>query len=53
MADKQVAPQAHENQMQPGSIMEAQEALLSLMESEEETPEAEEATPTEEVESTE
>jgi len=53
MADKQEAPQAHENQMQPGSIMEAQEALLSLMESEEEKPEAEEATPTEEVESTE
>ena len=53
MADKQVAPQAHEDQMQSGSIMEAQEALLSLMESEEEKPETEEAAPTEEEESTE
>ena len=51
MADKQVAPQAHEEQMQPGSIREAQEVLLGLMESEEETPETEEATPTEEEES--
>jgi len=51
MADKQVAPQ--EVQAQPGSIMEAQEVLLGLMESEEEKPEAEEATPTEEEESTE
>ena len=53
MADKQVAPQAHEEQMQPGSIREAQEVLLGLMESEEEKPETEEATPTEEEESTE
>ena len=53
MADKQVAPQAHEEQMQPGSIREAQEVLLGLMESEEEKPETEEAAPTEEEESTE
>ena len=53
MADKQVAPQAHEEQMQPGSIREAQEVLLGLMESEEENPETEEAAPTEEEESTE
>ena len=53
MADKQQAPQAHEDQMQPGSIMEAQEALLGLMESEEEKPKTEEAAPTEEEESTE
>ena len=51
MADKQVAPQ--EVQAQPGSIIEAQEALLGLMESEEEKPETEEAAPTEEEESTE
>jgi len=51
MADKQVAPQ--ESQMQPGSIREAQEVLLGLMESEEEKPETEEAAPTEEEESTE
>ena len=51
MADKQVAPQAHEEQMQPGSIREAQEVLLGLMESEEEKPETEEAAPTEEEES--
>jgi len=53
MADKQVAPQAHEDQMQSGSIREAQEVLLGLMESEEEKPETEEAAPTEEEESTE
>ena len=51
MADKQPAPQAHEDQTQPGSIWEAQEALLKIMEPEEETPETEEATPTEEEES--
>ena len=51
MADKQVAPQ--EAQMQPGSIREAQEVLLGLMESEEEKPETEETAPTEEEESTE
>ena len=51
MADKQAAPQ--ETQTQPGSIMEAQEVLLGLMESEEEKPETEEAAPTEEEESTE
>ena len=53
MADKQVAPQAHEVQAQPGSIMEAQEVLLGLMEPEKEKPETEEAAPTEEEESTE
>ena len=53
MADKQPAPQAHEVQTQPGSIMEAQEALLSLIEPEEEKLKAEEAAPTEEEESTE
>ena len=53
MADKQVAPQAHEVQAQPGSIWEAQEALLGLMEPEKEKPETEEAAPTEEEESTE
>ena len=53
MADKQPAPQAHEEQTQPGSLWEAQEALLGLMEPEKEKPEEEEATPTEEEESTE
>ena len=53
MADKQAAPQAHEDQMQPGSIREAQEALLGLIESEEEKLKTEEAAPTEEEESTE
>ena len=51
MADKQPAPQ--EEQTQPGSIWEAQEALLGLMEPEKENPEEEEAAPTEEEESTE
>ena len=51
MADKQPAPQAHEEQTQPGSIWEAQEAILKIEESERETPETEEATPTEEEES--
>ena len=51
MADKQPAPQAHEEQTQPGSIWEAQEAILKIEESEMETPETEEATPTEEEES--
>ena len=51
MADKQPAPQ--EEQAQPGSLWEAQEALLGLMESEKDTPETEEAAPTEEEESTE
>ena len=50
MADKQPAPQAHEEQTQPGSIWEAQEAILKIEESERETPETEEATPTEEEE---
>ena len=50
MADKQPAPQ---ETTQPGSIWEAQEALLKIMEPEKETPETEEATPTEEEESTE
>ena len=53
MADKQQAPQANEDQTQPGSIWEAQEALLNLLEPEEEKPEEEEAAPTEEEESTE
>ena len=53
MADKQPAPQAHEEQMQPGSLWEAQEALLKLAEPEGETPETEEAAPVEEEESTE
>ena len=51
MADKQPAPQAHEEQTQPGSIWEAQEAILKIEESEGETPETEEATSTEEEES--
>jgi len=53
MADKQQAPQAHEDQSQPGSLWEAQEALLGLLEPEEEKPEEEEAKPTESEESTE
>ena len=57
MADTQTAPQAPAG-LQPipalgGSVTEAQEALLSLLEPEEETPETEKATPTEDVESTE
>ena len=51
MADKQPAPQAHEDQLQPGSLWEAQAALLKMTEPEWETPETEEATPTEEEES--
>ena len=51
MADKQPAPQAHEDQLQPGSLWEAQAALLKMTEPEGETPEAEEAQPTEEEES--
>ena len=55
MADTQTAPQAPAG-LQPipalgGSVTEAQEALLSLLEPEEETPESEEAQPTEEEES--
>ena len=46
MADTQQAPQE-------GSVEEAHEALLSLLEPEKETPETEEAPPTEEEESTE
>ena len=46
MADTQPAPQE-------GSVEEAHEALLSLLEPEKEKPETEEATPTEEEESTE
>ena len=57
MADTQTAPQAPAG-LQPipaldGSIVEAQEALLSLMDPEEATPETEEAQPAEDVESTE
>ena len=46
MADKQLAPQE-------GSVEEAHEALLSLLETAEENPEEEKAAPTEEEESTE
>ena len=56
MADTQEAPQPSGLEPIPtlgGSITEAQEALLSLMEPEEETPKDEEAKPTEEEESTE
>ena len=48
MADTQSAPQPA-----PGSIAEAEEVLLGLLEPEKEKPETEEATPTEEEESTE
>ena len=51
MAEKQEAPQAHEEQTQPGSLWEAQEALLKMTEPEGETPETEEAEPAEEEES--
>ena len=50
MADKQPAPQ-EVGDTQPGSLWEAQEALLKMMEPEEETPETEEAQPAEEEES--
>ena len=55
MADTQTAPQAPAG-LQPipalgGSVTEAQEALLSLLEPEEEKPKSEEAQPTEEEES--
>ena len=56
MADTQEAPQPSGLQPIPtlgGSITEAQEALLSLMEPEEDKPKDEEAAPTEEEESTE
>ena len=55
MADTQSAPQSTVLPLPhaPGSTREAQEALLGLMEPEEEKPEIEEATPTEEEESTE
>jgi len=55
MADTQQAPHPATQPIPPtgGSVEEAREALLSLMEPEEETPRAEEATPTEEEESTE
>ena len=57
MADTQQAPQVPAG-LQPipalgGSVTEAQEALLSLLEPEEEKPKEEEAAPTEEEESTE
>jgi hypothetical protein len=55
MADTQTAPQVPAGLQPPtapgGSIAEAQEALLSLLEPEEEKPETEEAQPTEEEES--
>ena len=53
MADKQPAPQAHEDPSQPGSLWEAQSAILGLLEPEEETPKEEEAKPEESEESTE
>ena len=56
MADTQEAPQPSGLEPIPtlgGSITEAQEALLSLLDPEEETPKDEEAKPTEEEESTE
>ena len=56
MADTQEAPQPSGLQPIPalgGSVTEAQEALLSLMEPEEDKPKDEEAAPTEEEESTE
>ena len=46
MADKQTAPLPAE----PGSIVEAQSAILGLLEPEEATPETEESAPTEDVE---
>jgi len=46
MADKQVAPLP----VDPGSIVEAQSAILGLLEPEEATPEAKESAPTEDVE---
>ena len=55
MADTQTAPQVPAGLQPPtapgGSITEAQEALLSLLEPEEDKPETEEAQPTEEEES--
>jgi hypothetical protein len=55
MADTQPAPQPTAEPLPelPGSVREAQEALLGLMEPEEEKPQEEEAQPTEEEESTE
>ena len=55
MADTQEAPQTTAQPLPqlPGSVREAQEALLGLMEPEEEKPKEEEAQPTEEEESTE
>ena len=55
MADTQEAPQPTVLPLPelPGSVREAQEALLGLMEPEEEKPKEEEAQPTEEEESTE
>ena len=50
MADKQEAPQ-EVGDTQSGSLWEAQEALLKMMEPETETPETEEAQPAEEEES--
>ena len=53
MADTQQAPQTAVQPQAPGSVREAQEALLGLMEPEREKPKDEEAAPTEEEESTE
>ena len=53
MADKQPAPQAYEEQTQPGNLWEAQEALIGLLDPEEEKPKDEEAKPSEDEVSTE
>jgi len=53
MADTQEAPQIEVTPQAPGSVREAQEALLGLMEPEEDKPKDEKAAPTEEEESTE
>ena len=55
MADTQQAPHPATQPISPnsGSVEEAREALLSLLDPEEETPIEEEAAPTEEEESTE
>ena len=54
MADMQEAPQEtteEDGNVIPGGLLEAQNALLQMMESEEEDPETEEAKPAEEEES--
>ena len=52
MADTQEAPQVVQDQnAQEGGLIEAQNAILKMMEPQEETPETEEEQPTEEEES--